>query len=186
MAESREYNPTTAETLVVEWLERSIDTPDVQVIIANQGFGRPQKPFVMVEILSDIELEPARQCTGAMDSPGFYEVITIERRMATVQVRAFGRLAYEIMREIDRSRHREDIIQANGDAGIEVQEAITSIQILAGPMGTTTEQSRTQDYRVSYVEETTEEQSQRVVERVIGTGEIDPDPLPVTVDVTAP
>lgn len=183
MAESRTYNPTTAESLLVGWIERVVD-PTVQVMIANQGNNRPTLPFVTVEVLTDRELEEANQCTGAETSPGFYEVMTSEIRQGTATVRAYGRDAYAIMRAIDRSRHREDVAQDNSDAGIEIMDALTPITLLSQPMGTTTEQSRAQDYAFSYAELTTEDDSVQVVERVIGTGDILPDNLPV--DVTAP
>jgi len=185
MPESREYNPTIAETLIVGWLERVLDS-SITVIIANQGFGRPQKPFVMVEVLTDSELQDAEQCTGAETTPGFYTAITVERRRATISVRAFGRDSYQIMRTLDRSRHREDVRQANSDAGLEVTESLTPIQNTPNFSETTTEQSRTQDYVVSYAERTTEDDSVRVVQRVIGAGDLEPDNLPVNTDVTAP
>jgi hypothetical protein len=174
MSETRRYQPTTVEVNLRNWLVAALDGfPTVEVIYQNQGSVRVPRPFVTLQVLTDIQIQDPEQIVRDVQLPdGSYQVDTLERRQGSVQVIAHGSESWNIMRAVSRSLRRQTVLEVNRANGVEVLEELSGILDLPELMSTTTEPRRSQDYSFSYCELTTEVTGAGVLERAITSGDV--------------
>lgn len=171
MTESTQYIPSEVEQALYKWL--SLVNPDVPVIYAQQGKIGIERPFVILQVLSDTAItEPEERVTDTPDGSGGYLVETIEHRKGVVQVTFFGSYSNDYARAAERSISQDRFTDFNRDNGIVISMSVNGISDVPQPMGTNTEPRKVCDFMFAYSDCTTDSVGAGVVEVVNAIGDV--------------
>lgn len=193
MAETRTYQPTDTEVNLRLWIVKSFvgESLDAEVIYSNQGAIRLDRPFALLQIISeDVVQYPFEIVTDNVKLDGTYEVQILEHRAGSVQITTHGSLCWQMMDAIARSIRRSDIIDYNTENGIEIMQPLSGINDRPLLLSTQYEPRKQQDYEYAFARKTLiSSVSAGVLERAIATGSIanqNPNPLEPIIDESWP
>ena len=156
---------TALETAVRAWLVLAgvvggISNADRAVIFAHQDGVRPPMPYLLVNVIvPSVQVGEDEEFVDDADPP---QRSIRGNRYATVSVNAFGETAFDWL-ELASFRLRAPSIKAlNIAAGIAVQP-ISGVSDLSALRDQSTERRWVQDFRVDYVRQTSELETESVV-----------------------
>lgn len=193
MAETRVYQPSATERNLRLWIVKAFQGEglDAEVIYANQGANRIDRPFALLQIITeDVVQYPFEIVTDNVKIDGTYEVQMLEHRAGSVQITTHGSMCWQMIDAIARSIRRSDVIDYNTENGIEIMRPLTGINDIPLPLSTQVEPRKQQDYEYAFARKTIiSSVSADVLERVIATGSIEnqtPNPVEPIIDESWP
>lgn len=193
MAETRVYQPSATERNLRLWIVKAFQGEglDAEVIYANQGANRIDRPFALLQIITeDVVQYPFEIVTDNVKIDGTYEVQMLEHRAGSVQITTHGSMCWQMIDAIARSIRRSDVIDYNTENGIEIMRPLTGINDIPLLLSTQVEPRKQQDYEYAFARKTIiSSVSADVLERVIATGSIEnqtPNPVEPIIDESWP
>jgi hypothetical protein len=193
MAETRVYQPSATERNLRLWIVKAFQGEglDAEVIYANQGANRIDRPFALLQIITeDVVQYPFEIVTDNVKIDGTYEVQMLEHRAGSVQITTHGSMCWQMIDAIARSIRRSDVIDYNTENGIEIMRPLTGINDIPLLLSTQVEPRKQQDYEYAFARKTIiSTVSAYLLERVIATGSIEnqtPNPVEPIIDESWP